>query len=189
MLQSTLLPPTGTISIIAGCCSGIEPLFAISFVRNVLSGMKLFEINPLFEDIAKKKGFYSKEVMVKIAQYGSLRNLKEIPEEVKRAFVTAFDVEPRQYLSIQATFQKHTDNSASKTINLPADATADDVRRIYLMAYELKRKGITVYRYGSKKEQVLTFDYKAEGRPEIKDNLITAESEYSGGCASRTCSF
>jgi len=183
------IAPTGTISIIAGCSSGIEPLFAISFVRNVLSGTKLFEINPLFEDVAKKKGFYSKEVMVKIAQYGSLRNLKEIPKEVKRTFVTAFDVQPRQHLRIQAAFQKHTDNSVSKTINLPADATADDVRRIYLMAYELKCKGITVYRYGSKEEQVLTFDYKAEGRPEIKGNLITAESEYSGGCASRTCPF
>jgi ribonucleoside-diphosphate reductase alpha chain len=183
------IAPTGTISIIAGCSSGIEPLFAISFVRNVLSGTKLFEINPLFEDVAKKKGFYSKEIMVKIAQYGSLRNLKEIPKEVKRTFVTAFDVEPRQHLRIQAAFQKHTDNSVSKTINLPADATADDVRRIYLMAYELKCKGITVYRYGSKEEQVLTFDYKAEGQPEIKGNLITAESEYSGGCASRTCPF
>jgi ribonucleoside-diphosphate reductase alpha chain len=123
------IAPTGTISIIAGCSSGIEPLFAISFVRNVLSGTKLFEINPLFEDVAKKKGFYSKEIMVKIAQYGSLRNLKEIPKEVKRTFVTAFDVEPRQHLRIQAAFQKHTDNSVSKTINLPADATADDVRR------------------------------------------------------------
>ena len=183
------IAPTGTISIIAGCSSGIEPLFAISFVRNVLSGTRLFEINPLFEDVAKKKGFYSKEVMVRVARYGSLQNLKEIPKEVKRTFVTAFDVEPRQHLRIQAAFQKYTDNSVSKTINLPADATADDVRRIYLMAYELKCKGITVYRYGSMEEQVLTFDYKAEGRPEIKDNLITAESEYSGGCASRPCSF
>lgn len=183
------IAPTGTISIIAGCSSGIEPLFAISFIRNVLSGTKLFEINPLFKEIAKKRGFYNKEIMAKIAQCGSLQNLKGIPKDVKRIFVTAFDVKPRQHLRIQAAFQKYTDNSVSKTINLPADAAAEDVRKIYLMAYKLKCKGITIYRYGSKQKQVLTFDYRAGSQPEIKSQLVTAESDYSGGCAFRTCSF
>jgi ribonucleoside-diphosphate reductase alpha chain len=183
------IAPTGTISIIAGCSSGIEPLFAISFVRNVLSGTKLFEVNPLFEEMAKARGFYSKELIAEIAQSGSLQKIKGIPGDVKRTFVTAFDVTPKEHVQIQAAFQKYTDNSVSKTINLPVDATVDDVRKIYLLAYKLKCKGITIYRYGSKKDQVLSFGYrKIEEHPEVS-GPVSVDSEYSGGCATGLCPF
>jgi len=181
--------PTGTISIIAGCSSGIEPLFAVSFVRNVLSGTMLFETNPLFEQLAKQRGFHSNQLLAEIAQKGSLRTVKGIPADIKRLFVTAFDVSGPEHLAIQAAFQKYTDNAVSKTVNLVADATVDDVRKIYLMAFELKCKGITIYRYGSKENQVLTF-----GRTNLQDRrkapeYVSASAEYSGGCATGTCVF
>jgi len=183
------IAPTGTISIIAGCSSGIEPLFAISFVRNVLSGTKLFEVNPYFEEVAKARGFYSKDLIAEIAQSGSLQKIKGIPADVRRTFVTAFDVTPREHVQIQAAFQKYTDNSVSKTINLPADATVDDVRKIYLLAYKLKCKGITIYRYGSKADQVLSFGYgKTEAQAEVS-GPVSVDSEYSGGCVTGVCPF
>ena len=183
------IAPTGTISIIAGCSSGIEPLFAVSFVRNVLSGTKLFEVNPIFEEIAKNRGFYSKEMVARVAQSGSLQKIKEIPRDMKRIFVTAFDVTPAQHLRVQAAFQRYSDNSVSKTINLPSEATVEDVRKIYLMAYRMKCKGITIYRYGSKEEQVLSFGYKEKDQPVVHSDIIAVESEYSGGCAAGTCPF
>jgi len=181
--------PTGTISIIAGCSSGIEPLFAVSFIRNVLSGTKLLEVNPLFEEAAKEGGFFDKEVLAKITKRGSLKGIGEIPGSVKRIFVTAFDITARHHLHIQAAFQSHTDNSVSKTINLSFDAAVDDVRQIYLEAHRLRCKGITIYRYGSRQEQVLAFDYREPGQLRSTSRLITAESEYSGGCASGSCLF
>jgi ribonucleoside-diphosphate reductase alpha chain len=183
------IAPTGTISIIAGCSSGIEPLFAISFVRNVLSGTKLFEVNPYFEEMAKARGFYSRELIAEIAQSGSLQKIKGIPGDIKRTFVTAFDVTPQQHVQIQAAFQKYTDNSVSKTINLPADATVDDVRKIYLLAYKLKCKGITIYRYGSKQDQVLSFGYKKSEELADVSGPVSVDSEYSGGCATGACPF
>lgn len=183
------IAPTGTISIVAGCSSGIEPLFAVSFVRNVLSGTKLFEVNPFFEETARKRGFYSKELMDKISKEGSLKDIAGIPEDIKKVFVTAFDVTPMEHLQIQAAFQKYTDNSVSKTINLAASATIEDVKEIYLSAYKLKCKGITVYRYGSKPEQVLSFEHKETKEPKAISDIVVAESEYSGGCAAGTCPF
>lgn len=183
------IAPTGTISIIAGCSSGIEPLFGISFVRNVLSGTRLFEVNKLFEDIAKGRGFYNSSLMSEIARQGSLQNIKKIPEDVRQVFVTSFDVKPEEHVKVQAAFQKYTDNSVSKTINLPASATVNDVRNIYLLAYKLKCKGITIYRYGTKDQQVLSFDYQGKARPEDSDDLLRVESEYSGGCISDTCTL
>jgi len=188
------IAPTGTISIIAGCSSGIEPLFAISFVRNVLSGTKLFEINHLFEAAAKKRQIYNREILAEIARRGSLQNIKDVPEDIKKVFVTAFDVKPREHIQIQAAFQKYTDNAVSKTINLPSDATVEDVRKIYLMAHKLKCKGITVYRYGSRAEQVLSFPERPHVKRgakygSIESSLVTAGSEYSGGCATGTCIF
>jgi len=154
----TTIAPTGSISIIAGCSSGIEPLFAISFIRNVLDkDDKLHETNPYFEEIAREMGFYSEELMNKIAENnGSVQGLEEVPEEVQRVFVTALDISPEWHVRMQAAFQKYVDNATSKTINLPENATVDDVRNAYLLAYELKCRGITVYRYGSRPEQVLT---------------------------------
>jgi ribonucleoside-diphosphate reductase alpha chain len=159
--------PTGSISIIAGCSSGIEPLFAISFSRNILSGTRLFEVNPYFRKIAIERGFYSEKRMLEIARRGSLEKIKGIPSGIKKIFITAFDVKPEEHLYIQAAFQKYTDNSVSKTVNLPAQATPEDVRKIYLLAHKLKCKGITIYRYGTKKEQVLSF-------AKTKKALVTA---------------
>ncbi len=183
------IAPTGTISIIAGCSSGIEPLFAISFVRNVLSGTKLFEINPLFEAAAKRCNIYTKEILAEIARRGSLRKVKGLPQELKRIFVTAFDVGPTEHVRIQAAFQKYTDNAVSKTINLPGDASVEDVRNIYFLAHRLKCKGITVYRYGSKPDQVLSFTYGEEADGPCFAELVTAAAEYSGGCAVGMCAF
>ncbi len=183
------IAPTGTISIIAGCSSGIEPLFAISFIRNVLSGSRFFEVHPLFEEIAKKRGFYSKDLIAEIAQIGSLQKIKSIPRDIKRIFVTAFDISPEQHLQVQAAFQKHCDNSVSKTINLPAEATVEDIKKIYLTAYRLQCKGITVYRYGSKEDQVLSVGQSATVSPIIKNDLITVSSDYAGGCSEDACLF
>lgn len=179
--------PTGTISIIAGCSSGIEPLFALAFVRNVMEGTRLLEVNPVFEGIARKRGFYSRELMEDIAQKGTLRRIQGIPEDVRRIFITDWDIEPEWHVRMQAVFQKYTDNSVSKTVNLPAEATPQDIRRVYTLAYELKCKGITVYRYGSKKQQVLTLaGYVPETAAEPIP-YVTAESEYAGGCPYGTC--
>jgi len=183
----TTIAPTGTISVIAGTTSGIEPLFAVSFVRNVMEGTRLLEVNTDFEGIAKQRGFYSRELMMMVAKKGSVRGFKEIPEDVRRLFGTALDIDPEWHVRIQAAFQKYVDNAVAKTINLPQDATPEDVRKAFLLAYKLKCKGITVYRYGSKKEQVLYIGPALGERPE--EEHVSVDSEYSGGCPAMTCPF
>ncbi len=167
---TTTIAPTGTLSIIAGCSSGIEPLFALSFVRTVMDNDRLLEVNPCFEKVARKRGFYSPELMNAIARKGSIRDLAEIPEDVRQVFVTAHDVSPEWHIRMQAAFQKHTDNAVSKTVNLPRDATVADVRKVYDLAYELGCKGVTIYRDGSKQNQVLSLAVKDEKR----DGFLTA---------------
>jgi ribonucleoside-diphosphate reductase alpha chain len=152
----TTIAPTGTLSIIANCSSGIEPLFALSFVRTVMDNDRLTEVNPIFEAVAKKRGFYSPELMETIAKTGSIKNIEGIPQDVKEVFVTAHDVSPEWHIRMQAAFQKHTDNAVSKTVNLPHDATVEDVRKIYDLAHQLDCKGVTIYRDGSKEHQVLS---------------------------------
>lgn len=159
---TTTIAPTGTLSIIAGCSSGIEPLFALSFVRTVMDNDKLLEVNTYFEKVAKDRGFYSPELMDEIARKGSVRNIEGIPDDVKEVFVTAHDVLPEWHIRMQGAFQKYTDNAVSKTVNLPRDATADDVLKIYDLAYKLGCKGVTIYRDGSKENQVLSFNQKEE---------------------------
>jgi ribonucleoside-diphosphate reductase alpha chain len=173
----TTIAPAGTISIIAGCSSGIEPLFAVSYVRNVMDQTKLLEINPYFEKEAKSKGFYNQELMEEIAEKNSIQELPGIPEEVKRIFVTSHDVSPNYHVRMQAVFQKFTDNAVSKTINLPNKATTEDVKRAYELAYELSCKGITIYRDGSRKEQVLSTQKKI---PEGKVVPLERPSSLSG---------
>lgn len=151
---TTTIAPTGSISIIANCSSGVEPLFAISYERNVLDS-KLIEVHHLFEELAKADGWYSPELMEKIAQHGTLHDLKEIPAKVRSYFVTAHDIEPEWHIRMQAAFQKYTDNAVSKTINLPNHATKEDVATAYMMAYQTGCKGLTIYRDGSRTEQVL----------------------------------
>ncbi len=152
----TTIAPTGSLSIIAGCSSGIEPLFAVSYVRNVMEGTKLVEVNPYFERVAKERGFFSRELMERISESSSLRDFEEIPEDIKEAFITAHDITPEDHIKMQAAFQKHVDNAVSKTVNFPQNATPDDVKNVYLLAYRLGCKGLTVYRDGSREEQVLS---------------------------------
>jgi ribonucleoside-diphosphate reductase alpha chain len=156
----TTIAPTGTLSIIAGCSSGIEPLFALSFVRRVMDNDELLEVNSYFEKVAREGEFYSRELMDTIAQKGSVNDISVIPEDVKDVFVTAHDVSPEWHIRMQAAFQKYTDNAVSKTVNLPRDATIDDVFKVYKLAYELGCKGVTIYRDGSKENQVLSFSDK-----------------------------
>lgn len=148
------IAPTGTLSIIAGCSSGIEPLFSIAFVRHVLDGVQLVEVNKDFEDRVQKEGFSSRELMTTIVKTGSIQSLA-LPQHIKRLFVTSLDISPEWHVRMQALFQKYVDNAVSKTINLPTLATIKDVEDAYKLAYKLKCKGITIFRYGSKREQVL----------------------------------
>jgi len=154
----TTIAPTGTISIIAGgCSSGIEPLFAVAYIRNVSDslGTNLFEVNPTFEEIAIQEGFYSDELVKKIARQTSIQHIEEIPEEIRRLFVTAHDIPPLWHVKMQAAFQRYVDNAISKTINFPETATPRDIEMAYMMAWQLGCKGITVYRDKCKRKQVL----------------------------------
>jgi ribonucleoside-diphosphate reductase alpha chain len=181
----TTIAPTGTISIIAGCSSGIEPLFAVSFMRNVLGGARLFETNALFEEVAKERGFYSTKLLEEVARTGSVQKISGVPDDVKRVFVTALDIDPVWHVKMQAAFQRFTDNAVSKTVNLPFEAEVEDVRGIYDLAWRLKCKGVTVFRYGSKPEQVLYI-----GEVKTKDGkFVSAQSEYAGGCPTENCPF
>ncbi len=167
----TTIAPTGTISIIANCSSGIEPLFALSYVRNVMDNTRLIEVNPYFEETAKREGFYSEELMAKLAQRGSVKGLDEVPQWVQRLFVTSHDLSPDWHVKMQVAFQKHTDNAVSKTVNFPNHATVEDVRRVYMLAYREGCKGVTIYRDGSKSTQVLSTgqtESKRDNEEEVK---------------------
>jgi ribonucleoside-diphosphate reductase alpha chain len=152
---TTTIAPTGTISIIAGCSSGIEPIFALSYIRNVMDNDHMVEVHPLFEAEMRQRGLYSVEKMTDISQAGSVRHLDGIPDEVRRVFVTAHDISPEAHLRMQAAFQKFVDNAVSKTVNFSSDATRDDIRKVFALAYRLGCKGVTVYRDRSRDEQVL----------------------------------
>ncbi len=169
---TTTIAPTGTISIIAGCSSSIEPLFAIAFMRHVLNGQELIEVNPLFESYLRERNLYSEDLMHEVARTGNLHDV-ELPAEVKELFVTSHEIEPEWHVLMQATFQRYCDSGVSKTINLPAEASPSDIAKAYRMAKDLHCKGITVYRDRSKSEQVLysgTDSRKAEEKKEkVKD--------------------
>jgi ribonucleoside-diphosphate reductase alpha chain len=152
----TTIAPTGTISMIAGTSSGIEPLFAVAFQKHVLDNDTLTEVNPLFEEIAKREGFYSSELMARISKTGSVRGLEEVPPAIQRLFVTAHDISPEWHIRMQAAFQRHTDNAVSKTVNFSESATIQDVEKVYRLAYQLGCKGVTIYRDKSREVQVIT---------------------------------
>ncbi|MFH1728962.1 MAG: vitamin B12-dependent ribonucleotide reductase [Pseudomonadota bacterium] len=166
----TTIAPTGTISIIANCSSGIEPLFALSYYRNVLDKDKLPETYSYFEEIATEKGFYTEELIKKIAESGSVQNCEEVPPEIRRIFVTSHDIAPEWHVKMQAAFQRYTDNAVSKTVNFSNKATKIDVKEVYMMAYNLKCKGVTVYRDGSRDEQVLNVGHSGKDRA---DGLVS----------------
>jgi ribonucleoside-diphosphate reductase alpha chain len=193
----TTIAPTGTLSIIAGCSSGIEPLFAIAYVRRVMDNTELLEVHPVFEKITRKEGFYSLELIRKIAKSGGVQGLEEVPEKWRNVFIVAYGVSPEWHVRVQAAFQKYTDNAVSKTINFPVDATQEDVEKVYLLAYKLGCKGVTVYRDKSREGQVLSIEaFKSGEKSEIveegavfhpngaEENGVVS-AEYVGGC--RTC--
>jgi ribonucleoside-diphosphate reductase alpha chain len=150
------IAPTGTISMIAGCSSGIEPIYAVSYVKTVMEGEKFVVTNPYFEQMARQEGFYSPELVERIASKGSIQDIPDVPVAVQRLFVTSHDMGYEWHIRVQAVFQKYADNAVSKTVNFRHDATKEDVARAFRLAYTLGCKGITVYRDRSRNEQVLT---------------------------------
>ncbi len=179
---TTTIAPTGTLSLIAGVSSGIEPIFAISYIRNVMDNNELVEVNPVFKYAAVKGDFYSDDLMKQIAKSGTVKYMEEIPKEVRHIFVTAHDVRPEWHVKMQAAFQRHTDNAVSKTVNLSHDATTDDVREVFTLAYKAQCKGVTIYRDGSRDLQVLNIG-KVQGK-EASDNqpLPAGDNVYCDSC-------
>jgi len=177
----TTIAPTGTIGIIANASSGIEPLFAISYIRKVGStlGEDLIETNPLFETVLRKRGLYTEELMRKVAGRESIQDIEEIPEDIRRIFVSAHNISPEWHLRIQAAIQKHVDNAVSKTINLPNSATIQDIEDIYLKAWKMGCKGVTVYRNNSRGEQILNFYDSSKKTLPVLDN--PAKQDFAGG--------
>jgi len=179
--QLTSIAPTGTISLIAGTTAGIEPMFAIAYTRAVI-GRRLLEVNPCFDRLARDRGFYRQDLIAEIARRGGVRDYPHLPAEFRAAFPTAAEITPEWHLRMQVAVQRHVDAAVSKTVNLPADATVDDVRAIYLAAWKAKVKGITVYRYGSRQGQVLSYVAPEQA-------LLSADATFSGGCVGRVCEF
>jgi ribonucleoside-diphosphate reductase alpha chain len=151
----TTVAPTGTLSILAGCSSGIEPIYALALERHVLDGAKLFEVHPLFEEFARQRGFWAADLVERIAAVPTLAGVGGVPDDMKHLFITAHEIDARWHVEVQAAFQRHVDNAVSKTVNLPHEATVANVAEIYWMAYETGCKGITVFRDRSRAKQVL----------------------------------
>lgn len=168
----TTIAPTGTISIIAGCSSGVEPVFAFAFIRNIMDNTELVEVNPILKDVLVKRGIYSEELMRRVVAEGTLAHIEEIPEDIRRVFVCAHDISPEAHVRMQAAFQRHTDNAVSKTVNFTHDATIEDVAKVYTLAYELGCKGVTIYRDGSRQFQVLNI-----GKVNKEEDSTTAQAD------------
>jgi len=205
----TTVAPTGTISLIANCSSGIEPIYSVAYQRISFESDKMVFVNPMFEQYARTQGFYTDRLMERIAEEGSLHNIAEIPPQAKRLFVTTHDIAPEWHVRMQAAFQKHIDAAVSKTINFPTTATVQDVSKAYLLAYELGCKGITIYRDGSRENQVLSSKsrdlsraapFPAVSTPEtqLRANQLLADNvcpdctmtlQHNGGCVYCSCGF
>ncbi|QJA05642.1 adenosylcobalamin-dependent ribonucleoside-diphosphate reductase [Thermosulfurimonas marina] len=185
---TTTVAPTGTLSLIAGTSSGIEPLFALAYRRRALEGVEWTEIHPEFLKALEERKLPVEDIVAEVLERGGLSGIKGVPEDLKRLFVTAFEVSPERHLAIQAAFQRHTHNAVSKTINLPEDTPKEEIGRIYLKAYELGLKGVTIYRYGSRPEAPLRLA-REESCPECGEPLEPREQclfcagcGYSAGC-------
>ena len=172
----TTIAPTGTISIICGASSGIEPIFGLSYIRNVMDNDELLETHPYFEQVMKERGLYSKELMSKIAKEGTIAHMEEIPQDIRDVFVTAHDITPDSHVRMQAAFQKYTDNAVSKTVNFPREATKEDVRKVYELAYDLGLKGVTIYRDGSRDAQVLNIGKVNKAEGDAKAQAVSKET-------------
>lgn len=168
----TTIAPTGTLSIIAGCSSGVEPVFAYAFIRNVMDRTEMAEVNPILQETLQKRGLYSEELMKQIAKEGSLAHIPAIPEDIRRVFVCAHDISPLWHIRMQAAFQQHTDNAVSKTVNFPQEATREEVAEVYRLAYQLGCKGVTIYRDGSRENQVLNIGAVQTGKEPAAPNSI-----------------
>ena len=170
----TTIAPTGTIGIIAGTSSAIEPLFAVAYTRkHVLGDQELIEVNDIFEEMAKERGFWSKKLIEEISMKGNVQDIKDIPADLKKIFVTALDIKPEDHMKMQAAFQNHVDNATSKTINFPYSASEEDIRKAYLMSYDLGCKGVTFYRNESRKQQVLNIKGKEQGSlPKVNGKMV-----------------
>lgn len=165
----TTIAPTGTLSIIADCSSGVEPVFGYVYIRNIMDGTEMIEVNPILKDELVKRGLYSDELMKRIAKEGTIAHIAELPEDLRRVFVSAHDISPEYHIRMQAAFQKGTDNAVSKTVNFSKDATREDVAHVYSLAFHLDCKGVTIYRDGSRAEQVLNIgQVKKEGQPAVE---------------------
>ena len=162
---TTTIAPTGTISMICNTSGGIEPQFSLVYVKNVMDGEKLLYVNPHFEAAMKKAGLFSKQLMEKVSETGSLAHIEDIPDDIRKVFVTSHDISPEWHIKMQAAFQKYTDNAVSKTINFNKEATKEDIHIAYGMAYELGCKGVTVYRDGSRENQVLNIGSEVKEQP------------------------
>ena len=163
----TTIAPTGTLSLLASCSSGVEPIFGYVYIRNIMDGTEMIEVNPILREVLEERGLYSDELMKKIAKQGSLEGIEEIPEEIRRVFVSAHEVSPEFHIRMQAAFQRHTDNAVSKTVNFCNSATREEVAEVYKLAFRLGCKGVTIYRDGSRSEQVLNIGkVKKDGREE-----------------------
>ena len=175
----TTIAPTGTLSIIAGVSSGVEPVFAYAYIRNVMDGTHLIETNQILKDRLVEAGIYSDELMHKIVEQGSLAHVDGIPEDIRRVFVCAHDVSPIWHVKMQAAFQRYTDNAVSKTVNFPNSATKEEVAEVYRLAFTLGCKGTTIYRDGSRNEQVLNIGKVNDGKAATGDPVVDAVLDLS----------
>ena len=180
----TTIAPTGTLSIIAGCSSGVEPVFAYVYIRNIMDHTEMIEVNPVLRMELEKRGLYHEELMHRIAKEGTLQHIEELPEEIRRIFVCSHDISPFYHVRMQAAFQKHTDNAVSKTVNFPHNATVKEVQEVFELAYQLDCKGVTIYRDGSRDNQVLNIgsSHKKEGdsdgiRPRPRPEIMCGMTE------------
>lgn len=205
----TTVAPTGTISLIANCSSGIEPIYSIAYRRVSFESEQMTFVHPMFEGYAREHGFFSEDLMKRVAEKGSVHDLREVPADARRVFVTTHEIAPEWHVRMQAAFQRHIDAAVSKTINFPANAAIEDVRRAYLLAHELGCKGITVYRDGSREKQVLSTDLEDMTEPltlasaghaemERPENQLLARNicpecgatlRHNGGCLYCDCGF